>query len=364
MRIAVNATFVSERHNGTTTFVDGMLQSLGSMGHEVIVYSSSERYRDFNGIELKKTPRSIRADGSGTAAVKRFAWMQSELPRQLKRDSVDLFLAPTVEGLLRCPVPQVLTVHDLIPLFYREECPRLYHYYKWVLPRMLRNAQRTLAVSEHTRRDVIEQYALDPARVTVVYNGLREELFDPQFGNKPEGFDLSAYFLFVGNFSPRKNLETVIRAFARIHSDVPEKLVVVAYPDRWQASILRQASELGISHKMVFYSGLADPELAYLYRKATAVVLLSEYEGFGYPPLEAMASGTPAVVSDATSLSEVVGDAGITSLHWDVDAAATAMQRLSQDNGYREALQRRGRSRASQFTWANTTRQILNALHA
>ena len=162
-----------------------------------------------NGIELKKTPRSIRADGSGTAAVKRFAWMQSELPRQLKRDSVDLFLAPTVEGLLRCPVPQVLTVqHDLIPLFYREECPRLYHYYKWVLPRMLRNAQRTLAVSEHTRRDVIEQYALDPARVTMALQRLaRRTVLILSLAINLKVSDLSAYFLFVGNFSPRKNLE-------------------------------------------------------------------------------------------------------------------------------------------------------------
>jgi glycosyltransferase involved in cell wall biosynthesis len=364
MRIGVNATFVSARHNGTTTFVDGMLQSLGSMGHEVLVYSSSKRYASMEGLQLRETPESVWADGSGNAALKRFVWMQSVLRRQVRQDHVDLFLAPTVEGLLRCPAPQVITVHDLIPLFYRDEGPRLYHYYKRVLPRLLRNAHRILTVSQHTRQDVIQRYQVDPDRVAVVYNGLREELFDPAFGSRPNNFTLARYFLFVGSFSPRKNLETVIRAFARIQANVPEDLAVVAYPDRWQGSLNQLASDLGVLHRMHFYSGLSTPELSYFYRNATGVILLSEYEGFGYPPLEAMASGTPAIVSASTSLAEVVGEAGITSLHSDVGAAATAMQRLSQDSQYREVFRTRGALRASHFTWANTTREMMNALTA
>jgi glycosyltransferase involved in cell wall biosynthesis len=364
MRIGFNATFVSGRYNGTTSFVDGILQSLCSMGHELVVYSSCERYAALDGVELQRTPASVGADGSKTAGVKRFAWMQSALRYMVMRSRVDLFFAPNVEGLLSCPVPQVVTVHDLIPLFYPDECPRLHQYYKRILPRILRSSLRTLVVSEHTRQDVIEQYGMDPARVAVVYNGLREELFDPEFGCKPEGVVPSPYFLFVGTFAPRKNLETVIRAFARVHTDVPEKLVVVAYPDRWQEGMRQLAAQLGVLPKLVFYSGLKTSELTYLYRNATGLILLSEYEGFGYPPLEAMATGTPAVVSDTTSLAEVVGDAGIMSTYRDVDGAALALRKLSGDQRYRDALGQMGVIRARQFTWANSTKQVWSALNA
>lgn len=362
MRIGLNASFVNSRHNGTTTFVDGALQSLISLGHEVVLYSSAERYRGLKDVELRATPRSLCVGESAGAGVKRFVWMQSVLGHKLKQDRVDLFFTPHVEAMLSCPVPQVVTVHDLIPLLYPEECPRQHYYYKWLLPKILPACLRTLVVSEHTRRDVIQKYGLDPSRVALVYNSLREQFFEPQFGSQPEGFEPSPYFLFVGTFAPRKNLETVIRAFARIHAEVPEKLVVVAYQDRWQAAMQRLCAELAVLDKVAFYAGLKDSELAYLYRHATGLILLSEYEGFGFPPLEAMATGTPALVSDATSLAEVVADAAITSSCRDIDAAAAELAKLSADHAYREGLGQIGAARARQFTWASSTRQLCDAI--
>ncbi len=363
MRIGVNATFASARHNGTTTFLDGLLRCLREQGHEVLVYSSSQRYAELEGVTLRSTPESL-ADGSGSATLRRFAWMQAMLPARLKRDRVDLFFAPNVEALVSPPVSQVVTVHDLIPLFYPQEAPRLNQYYKRVLPRVLRNSIRTVAVSQHTRQDVIQQYGIDPDRVTVVYNSLRDELFDPTFGQEPSDFKAERYFLFVGTFAPRKNLETVIRAFARVHDRLPEKLIVVAYPDRWQKSVEQLALELGVLAKINCYSGLKNAELTFLYRNATALLLLSKYEGFGYPPLEAMAGGTPAVVSDSTSLAEVVGEAGIRVAYHDVAAAADAMVRLSQDTDQRNTFRHRGRLRARQFTWANSMEQVRQSLGA
>ncbi|MGC2110059.1 MAG: glycosyltransferase family 1 protein [Candidatus Korobacteraceae bacterium] len=362
MRIGINATFACERHNGITTFVDGVLRCLHALHHEAYVYSSSDRYAGLEGVTLRRTPASL-ADGKPSAATRRFAWMQTILPGKLRRDHVDLFLAPSVEALLRSPVPQIVTVHDLIPLFYPSECPRQRHYYKRVLPHILRNSLRVLVVSQHTRQDVIEQYGLAPDQVSVVYNSLREELFNPGLGTAPPpGFGLSRYFLFVGTFAPRKNLETVIRAFARVHPHLPEKLVVVAYPDRWQESSQQLARELGVLDKMVFYSGLKDSELTYLYRHATALVLLSEYEGFGFPPLEAMATGTPAIVSDSTSLAELAGDGGVTVGSADVVAAGAAMQKLSADSQYRRLFGRRGELKARQFTWTNASQQLSRTL--
>ena len=152
------------------------------------------------------------------------------------------------------------------------------------------------------KSDLIDRYNLPPEKVSVVYNGLRPELFDTDADSRPACLDADRYFLFVGTFAPRKNLQTVVRAFARIHTDVPERLVVVAYPDERQETIRELARSLKVLDKMAFCSGLTNAELAYLYRHATGLLLLSEYEGFGYPPLEAMATKTPAIVSDSTSL--------------------------------------------------------------
>jgi len=364
MRIGVNAIFVNSRHNGTTTFLDGVLPSLISLGHEIVMYSSSERYARMKAVRMRETPRSLCVGEGASSGVQRFLWMNSRLGSKLKDDGVDVFFSPNVEGMLSCPVPQIITVHDLIPLFYPEECPRQHHYYKWALPRVLRSSVCAVAVSQHTRRDVMERYGLQPSQVTLIYNGLREQFFDPEFGGKPEGCDLPSYFLFIGTFAPRKNLETVIRAFAQIHSEVPEKLAVVAYPDRWQQSLQQLAAELGVADKIVFYSALQHTELGYLYRHATGLILLSEYEGFGFPPLEAMAMGTPAIVSDTTALAEVVGDAAIKHACRDVQQTALAMAKLSSDRNYRDRLGQAGALRARQFTWTNSGEQICAALHA
>ncbi len=363
MRLAINATFASERHNGITTFVDGIVRCLGSHGHELFVYSSAERYAKFEGVTLRRTPIGLVFDGSAANNFRRFAWTQATLPAKLKRDKVDLFFSP-VEGLLRSPVPQVVAVHDLIPLFYPAECPRLHHYYKRVLPYILKGSARTVAPSQHTKSDLIARYSLPSDKVSVVYYGLRSELFDTGADSRPACLQADRYFLFVGTFAPRKNLETVVRAFAKIHKDVPEKLVVVAYPDERQATICELARSLEVLDQMAFCSGLSDAELAYLYRHSTGLILLSEYEGFGYPPLEAMATKTPAIVSDSTSLAEVVGNAGITGSCRDFDAAAAAMRRLSLEKLYRELLGKTGEARARQFTWSNSAKQLSDALVA
>ena len=362
MRLAINATFASERHNGITTFVDGIVERLGSHGHELFVYTSAERYAKFDNVTLRKTPANLVFDGGGLNNFRRFAWTQAVLPSRLKRDRVDLFFSP-VEGILRSPVPQVVAVHDLIPLFYPAECPRLHHYYKRVLPYILKGSARTVAPSQHTKSDLVERYKLPADKVSVVSYGLRQDLFDAESDSRPACVDSERYFLFVGTFAPRKNLETVVRAFARIHPEVPEKLVVVAYPDQRQELIRELARSVGVLDKISFCSGLTNSELAYLYRHATGLLLLSEYEGFGYPPLEAMATSTPAIVSDSTSLAEVVGDAGITGGCRDFDAAAAAMRRLSTEKLYRELLGKNGQARARQFTWSNSAKQLSDALN-
>src|SRR5271165_1411700 len=162
MRIAVNATAVGDRYNGIATTADNLIESLRMMNHEVFVYSAAKRYADHPGIVFRETPASLGFGGGSMANIKRFGWLQTVFPSWIKADGVQLLITPSIEGLLRPKVPQVVTVHDLIPLRYREENPRLYYQYRYILPRVLASTELVLADSEFTRQDITNTFDVSP----------------------------------------------------------------------------------------------------------------------------------------------------------------------------------------------------------
>lgn len=356
MRVAFNATFLGEQHSGISTFAEGLIDSLLDQHYEVVLYSSKVPANA--AVDLNRTSPWLRADNGGWASLCRFAWLQTALPWRLRKQNVRLFFSPIAEGMLFPSVRQIVQVHDLIPLFYPEECPRLVLYYRYFLPRVIAASRMVFVDSEHTRRDLANAYSVPEEKIAVIYGGLKDEFFAAESAVRPPGFELDRYFVFVGSYAPRKNLDTVIQALARIASDVREDLAVVAR-DHPRATELRAlAGQLGLGDRIRFLTGLAVSQLAYVYQHATALVLLSEYEGFGYPPLEAMAMGTPAIVSDSTALAEVVADAAIKVPARDVEAAAAAMLAFARDADYRYEYARRGRERAQRFTWQHSAEQL------
>lgn len=359
MRIAINATFRGERQNGIARFTDRLVECLQLTGHQLVIYSPTNIFRQSRGIEARNTPRSLATDAGPLASFRRFAWMQTIFPGKLRSDNVDLLICPSVEGLLKPRIPQVLTVHDLIPLFYKEENPILHHYYRFVLPRLICRSELVIAVSEYTKRDLVTHYALAPEKIRVATSGIDVVVASPK---SDKFWASSRYFLYVGNFAPRKNVATVLRAFALIAHEVPERLVLVAYPDRWQAEIMNLADNLGIAEKLVVKSGVSGEELTALYRNATALISLSEYEGFGLPPLEAMSLGTPAIVSNCTSLAEVTYGGAIQTGPKDVTATADTMRKLSQDIEFRRRYSCLGRLHATSFDQSRCLQALKSAL--
>lgn len=356
VRIAINAALIGNRHNGLTTSTVGLSEYLAQSGHDVVVYGSSPHVASLKGITLVDTPSFLSYNNGWLAALLRFAWNQTVLPVWLERDEIDIVLCHNAEGLLWSRVDQILVIHDLIPLLYPAETPRLHFYYKRLLPLVLKRPSAIVAVSQHSRDDLLRNYAINADKVHVVYNGISTEDLLEEY--MPLGLKFERYFLFVGTFAPRKNLGTVTRAFARICANIPEGLLVVAYPDRWMSDYLRLVDDLGISHKVTILSALDEKELLFAYRHATALILLSEYEGFGLPALEAMHRGAPVIVSRSTSLTEVVGDAGVAVPPHDVEAVAEVMLMLSRDDRQRQCLRQRGEERARAFTWCRAAEQM------
>jgi glycosyltransferase involved in cell wall biosynthesis len=357
VRIALNGAFLDAGHHGTGTFTRGLLRGLIALGEaadDIIFFYArpSDEIRDGCGVRLRTTSKFLGAGGGSLANASRFIWTQALLPLRLQRDKVDVFLSPLAEGMLCSALPQVIIVYDLIPLLYPEECPHLYLYFKYILPSILRNARRVVAISEHARRDIVRHFGVPPENVAVVYGGI-EPLYFSANGAQPPNLSLpESYFLFVGTFSPRKNLRTIIQAFAQIHKEIPHRLVVVARRDRkFAPEVLSLAQRLGILDKITILSNLSRQELLFVYRRASALLLLSEYEGFGYPPLEAMAVGTPAIVSEGTAVSEVVGNAALTVLLDDIPAVSEAMRKMALDEGLRSRYSQLGLHHSRQFNW-------------
>ncbi len=273
----------------------------------------------------------------------------------------DLVYLPNL-NFARARAPLAVTVHDLSferypDLFSAKQ--RLWH--SLVAPRrLLSRAASVVAVSEHTRDDIIETYGVPAGKITVINPGVgpefrpvpREE-WEPvmsRYGLTP------GYFLFLGTLEPRKNIPGVISAFEKLG---PRERLVIAGGRGWlYQDIFHQAALSPARARIRFLDYVTESEKPALYSAATALVYPSFYEGFGIPPLEAMACGTPTVVSQATSLGEVVGSAGLLVNPHDIGEIAEAMAALLDDEPLRRTLTARGLERARLFTWDESARRL------
>ena len=297
-------------------------------------------------------------------------WHRLHLPLwvELACGPLDLFHSPdfTLPPVLRART--ILTIHDLS--FIRvPECaePSLRAYLLQAVPASVRRADVVLADSECTRADLIELLGADPDRVEVVYAGVGQHFQRVSDGgllravrmryNLPERFILG-----VGTLQPRKNFQRLVKAYAmargHIHSEI--KLVIAGASGWMYEGIFRSVEELGLRDAVCFPGYVADDDLPALYSMADLFVFPSLYEGFGMPPLEAMACGTPVVASNVSSLPEVVGDAALMVDPLDVAALADAMGRLLTDPDLRENMVRRGVEQARRFTWTRAAANLVD----
>ncbi|MCC7243824.1 MAG: glycosyltransferase family 4 protein [Acidobacteria bacterium] len=292
---------------------------------------------------------------------------QLRIPLRLLREHVDLVHEPhyVLPPATRCR--SVVTIHDCIHLMFPQYLPnRLgYVYARASMWTATRQAARVLTVSEASKRDILRYFDIPAAKVQVIPNAIDERFLTPPDEGTTDRvrqrYQLDHPFvLYVGNIKPHKNLERLIDAFGRARGDGPAglKLVVVGdevskYPS------LRQMVHRHKLDKHVRFLGFQPQEtLASFYRLASVFVFPSLYEGFGLPPLEAMACGTPVITSNVSSLPEVAGDAALLVDPYDTDAIADGIRRVLDDDTLRQELVALGLARARQFSWADSVARI------
>ncbi len=282
---------------------------------------------------------------------------------------VDLFHA--TEHLLPplTRVKTVFTFHDAIyTLFPEYHLPMNRLYLGWMMPRFLRRADAIIAVSECSRRDAVRLHGADPARIQVIYEGVDRRFRPPESRQAVDeargrlGLP-ERYLLTLGTIEPRKNLVTLLEAYAALRAsgsaaDLPP--LVVAGKRGWlYERSLKRVSELGLDRLVMFPGYVSDEDLPLVYAGAECFIFPSFYEGFGLPPLEALACGTPVICSNTSSIPEVVGDAAILVDPADAAALGRAIMAVLGDDELRRKLSAAGPRRASGFTWEETARRTL-----
>ena len=266
-----------------------------------------------------------------------------------------VFFSPGFNPPLICPAPLVFTIHDLIQIQVPEvsTLDKLM-YYRAVLRPAARRAYRVLTVSNYCRDEIVKWCGLPAERVINVGNGVGGA-FRPIGPSYDPGFP---YMLYVGSQRRHKNLHRLIQAFRKIDYPRLHLLVTGIATPRFRAYIDRA----GITNRVRFLGCVTDYKLAAIYRGAILLVLPSVSEGFGLPPLEAMACGTPVVVSRCTAPPEVVGDAGVLVDPFDVDDLRNGLERVLGDTDLRSTLCRLGLQRSRQFSWDRVAERVRRVL--
>jgi glycosyltransferase involved in cell wall biosynthesis len=292
---------------------------------------------------------------------------QVAIPWLVHQADADVFHAPhyVLSPLTRCPT--VVTIHDCIHLRFPQYLPNRagVAYAKWMMHSAAKRARRILTVSQASKDDILSYLRVPADKVDVIYNALDERLAaaptSDDLARVRERFLLTAPFvLYAGNIKPHKNLDRLIEAFATMREQVPGELKLLIIGDeisKYQ-NLRRLVHRLQLHQHVRFLGFVPDATLSALYRMASVFVFPSLYEGFGLPPLEAMASGAPVVTSNISSLPEVVGDAALLIDPLDANAIADAMRRILTDDTLRTSLIARGYERARTFSWERSVARI------
>lgn len=368
MRIAINGLFLEEPGSGTGQYTRHLLQALGRVDgiNEYLILSPhdiTDQPETPSTFTWKTVPvGSLKRGGQN---IEKLVWEQHTFPSAAKREQARIMHVPHFAPPLRTQgIPTVVTIHDVIGLrlpAYRAS-PSVAAYNRLVAS-AAKQASMVIAVSEYCKRDIMELIGLPSDRVRVVLEApaaqYRRVLDAQRLRAAREKYGLSERFvLCTSGLDQRKNVATLVAAFAAVYHELGDpdlQLFISGDPKRLGSSPLFPdwrplANTLGIADN-VLCAYIAEADKPLLYSATTCFVYPSVYEGFGLPPLEALACGAPVVCSERTSLPEVVGRAGILVNPEDPDALGGAIRRVLTSAELREDLRQRAHARAKQFSW-------------
>jgi glycosyltransferase involved in cell wall biosynthesis len=292
---------------------------------------------------------------------------QFAVPHVVHGLGVDVFHAPHYVLPPLVDVPAVVTIHDCIHLMFQQYLPNrlAYFYARSFLWLAAHRSARVLTVSEASKRDILRFYRIPPEKIEVIYNAIDERFGIPppehEFTLVRERYQLDRqYILYAGNIRPHKNVDRLIEAYHQLRTEGFDQLMLLIIGDEISKyPRLRRTVHRYKLHKHVRFLGyVPDQTLAVLYRLASVFVFPSLYEGFGLPPLEAMASGTPVVTSNVSSLPEIADDAAVLIDPYDPAAIAQGIREVLTTPALRQELVAKGLACVRRYSWERSVRRI------
>jgi len=361
--VVINATNIGRYLNGIGTYTLSLLRELSTIegNFSFIFYlnrSCAEQIKDirFSGhCAVRWTTSWISPDHGFKGHLLRLLYSYY---LSLKHPHSLMFNTSQIEGIL-FRSNQIITIHDVIPLLFKKWHKKQYYYFKFYLPWVLKSARGIITPSHHTKDLLIELYRIEEEKIRVIHNGIQEKWLD-EF--KPASMEDQEFILYAGRLTTMKNITGLLRAFSMIMNRVPHKLLIIGGRREEFERALKKTGLPSSSFdngRIVFKGQVTAEEMRRLLNRASIFVFPSFYEGFGLPPLEAMASGCPVVVSNVASLPEVCGEAACYVDPYAVESIADGMQRTLTDRRLRQRLIEKGRQRASLFRWEESARQHL-----
>jgi glycosyltransferase involved in cell wall biosynthesis len=357
VRVAFDAHVVGERESGNETYAINLLRALvndpGGNAYQVLT-PHPDRLRAVLDLPPAATVVRVRP----AASVLR---IPVGIPNAVRRQRSEVlhvsYVAPPLVG---CPT--VVTIHDLSYLAYpRSLSPRARFMLAALVPLSVRRAARIIAVSRFTRDDLVARYRIAGQKIAVIHEAAAPQfrvLDDARSRQLPRGVT-EPFVLAVGNLEPRKNLARLIEAFAEVarQPGVTAKLVLVGKAKGESASLARLVEQHGLRDRVVFTGFVEEEELVLLYNRAALFIYPSLYEGFGLPPLEAMACGCPVIASNVTAMPEVLGDAALLVEPTSTAAMAEAIGAVLQRAALAPELRVKGLRQAARYSWARAAEQ-------
>ncbi len=359
MRIGVNALFlVNGKGGGIETYLRGLLSALAAIDrdNEYIIFTNKDCRGSFT---LTDNFSEHECKVAATNRPAKILWEQTLFPSIINRAGIDLLFSPANIAPSRHRMPSVATIHDMIP-FERPECFSSIELtaLKKLFTSTITSSDRIISGSEHAKSALLERFDIEEERVVTVYHGV-----DPRFRNdssyKEKGLRLfgegikAPYILAIASDKPYKNLDGLLRAYKILkeRETVSERLVIAGNPGVLKEGLVSLIDDLGLTGSVSLPGFVSDEELVYLYSGASVFVFPSFFEGFGLPVLESYACGTPVAASNAASIPEAVGDAGLIFDPNDTADIAGKVLTLLRDGKVRDDMIRRGLKRAGVMTW-------------
>jgi glycosyltransferase involved in cell wall biosynthesis len=365
MRIGIDARMVDYRQAGITQYTLQLMQALAQRNTEdEFILLSSRRRREPLVTREGFSQRRLLTPPHHTLE-------QFTLPLEISPLGLDVLHSPDFIPPFRRNCRSVITIHDLnfvlFPHFLTKSSARYYGQ----IDEAVRRTDAIIAVSQATKEDVMRLLGVPEHRIKVIYEAASPVFRRLEDSDIPERvrqrFGVEQEFLlFVSTVEPRKNVPTLLKAFKRLLTSYrPDTLLVLAGERGWlYEEVFQLVTDLDLVDRVRFVGRVTTEELVWLYNTAQALVAPSFYEGFGLTPLEAMACGTPVIVSDISSFPEVVGDAGLLIDPYEEEELAVAMWRILSDQELRASLVEKGFTRAGLFSWEKAARETLDLYHS